>query len=151
MLLYHIPKELLGVLKRNLIKLYNAIPPVKEWPGILYRGMVAFGKGLKDFAVTTVKIIKEAPRAIYETTKFLLKTSWKAIKAIPGLIRSAAQAIWSGIKAVGSWVRDLVLKYPPHLSNTYCLVFSRSFTLSYLQLSISSALLLLGMFSTVSK
>lgn len=96
--------------KRGAIEIYRAIPPIKKWPGIIYRATINFAKGVKDFVVDLAKFIRDIPKALYDGAKYILKRMWEGIKAIPRLIKFAAQATWSGIKAAAFWVKDLFLK-----------------------------------------
>jgi len=126
---YEIPKYLLITLpwailkasKRGIVKLYKAIPPVKEWPRIVKDAIVAMAKGIKQFLIALGKAIKATPRVIYEGAKYWAKQgkqlaikTWRGIKAIPGLVKIGLRKTWSAIKAIASWVKDLLLKYSPH-------------------------------------
>ena len=90
--------------------MYRAIPPVKEWPKIIYRAMINFAESLKDFVLSLAKIIKEAPKATYQASKYLLKRTWEGIRAIPQLVKLGAETLWSWLKTVAFWFRDLFFK-----------------------------------------
>lgn len=119
-LLITLPWETLKATKRGVVRLYKAIPPVKEWPRIIKDAVVAMAKGIKQFLIALGKAIKAAPRVIYEGAKYWAKQgtqlaikTWRGIKAIPGLVKIGLQKTWSAIKVIASWVNDLLLKYLP--------------------------------------
>jgi hypothetical protein len=117
--LYELPKFLLvellwGILqelKCRLIAFYKSIPPMREWPGIIWRGLCTFATGCKEFAIDLAYAIKQLPRWVYETAKQCGLSVWEAIKAIPGAIRNFIELVWTGLKNLGNWVVDLFLRY----------------------------------------
>lgn len=116
-LLITLPKEIFKATKRGLVRLYKSIPPIKEWPRIVKDAVVAMARGIKQFLIALGKAIKAAPRVIYEGAKYWAKQgkqlaikTWRGIKAIPRLVKIGLQKTWSAIRAIASWVKDLLLK-----------------------------------------
>ena len=118
-LLITAPWEILKETKRGIVRMYKAIPPIKEWPRIVKDAVVGMAKGIKKFLIALGRAIKATPKAIYDGGKYLAKQgkklaikTWRGIKALPGLMKIGLQKTWSGIKAIASWVKDLLLRYP---------------------------------------
>ena len=118
-LLYEIPKflvitvpwEILKASKRGIVRLYKAIPPVKEWPGIISRAVVSMLRGIKKFLIAVGKGIKAMPKALYQTGKYIAKQTWKGIKAVPHLVATGLRNTWSGLKVIGVWLKDFFLRF----------------------------------------
>ena len=146
-LIITLPWEILKETKRGIVRMYKAIPPIKEWPRIVKDAVVGMAKGIKKFLIALGRAIKATPKAIYNGGKYLAKQgkklaikTWRGIKALPGLMKIGLQKTWSGIKAIASWVKDLLLKYPPlPPTGAKILVFSPSSIPSSPPSSISSA------------
>jgi hypothetical protein len=136
-LLYEIPRfifidlpwEILKGTKRSIVRLYKAIPPLKEWPGVVSRAMISMAKGIKEFLIAVAKGIRATPKAIYKTGKYLVKRTWKGIKAVPQLIKIGAEKTWSGLKAIGSWIKKLFLRFNRTPPFTYSSIVSFLHTL----------------------
>jgi hypothetical protein len=118
--LFTIPGELAKSLGHGVRRLYKAIPPIKEWPGILWRTIVSIAKGIKEVVVALAKFVRDLPKNVYhggkamwKGTKWLAKKTWRGIKAVPGLLKMGAQKTWSGIKIVANWLGDVLLRYHP--------------------------------------
>jgi hypothetical protein len=115
-LLYEVPKwvfitlpwELLKMGKSEMVRLYRSIPPVKEWPRIAADACVSTLRGIKNFMIELGKVIKATPKAVYNGGKYLVKKIWRGIKAIPDLVTTGALKAWNGIKAVATWLQDLI-------------------------------------------
>ena len=118
-LLYEIPKwllitfplEFMQFAKGELVRLYRAIPPVRQWPGIVADACISTLRGIKNFVIGIGKVIKATPRAVYEGGKYIVKKLLQGIAALPGLVSTGAQKTWNGIKKVASWLQDLVLRF----------------------------------------
>jgi hypothetical protein len=117
--LYEIPKfffatlpwEIIKALKAGAVDLYRAIPPIKEWPGIISRALISMAKTTRNFLIAFAKGIKASPKILYNAGAYIVKKSWKGIKAIPHLVKKGAEKTWSGLKVFGSWIRDLLLRF----------------------------------------
>jgi hypothetical protein len=117
-LIITLPWEILKETKRGIVRLYKSIPPIRAWPRIVKDAVVAAAKGIKKFLIALGNAIKATPRAIYDGGKYLAKKgknlaikTWKGIKALPGLMKIGLQKTWAAIKAIASWVKDLLLEY----------------------------------------
>ena len=118
-LLYEIPRflfidgpwELIKATSREAIRLYRAIPPVSEWPDIISRAVISMAKGIGRFLVALGKALKAIPKATYDTGKYIVKRTWKGIKAIPHLVKIGAEKLWSGVKIIGTWLKDLFSRF----------------------------------------
>jgi hypothetical protein len=106
----HFPYYLLKELGKETIRMVEGIPPLRTWPGILKRAVMATANGLKKFVIGLGKVIKATPEAVYEVVKYSVKQFWKGMKAVPDLIRTGAKKTWNGIKAVGSWLENLFMR-----------------------------------------
>ena len=137
-----VPWEIFKASKRGIVRLYKAIPPLKEWPGIISRAVVSMLRGIKHFLIAVGKGIKATPRALYETGQYIVKRTWKGIKALPHLAASAIRNTWAGLKIIGIWLKDFFLRYFL-FATVLMIVLYLSFTLLYPRLWISSAQLLL--------
>jgi len=118
-LLYEIPRflfidgawEIIKATSRGAVRLYDAIPPVKEWPGIISRAIISMVKGIGRFLVALGKGIVATPKVIYKTGKYIVKHTWKGIKAIPRLVKVGAEKAWSGVKIIATWLKDFFLRF----------------------------------------
>jgi hypothetical protein len=104
--LYTLPKEILKALRKGIIKMAKAVPPITQWPGILKRALIAVAKGLKAFGIAVGKGVKATPKALYKAGKYVGKQTWKGIKAVPGLVKKGAKKTWNGIKAIPGLVKS---------------------------------------------
>jgi hypothetical protein len=136
-LVYFLPKEFIKWTGRGIVRIYRAIPPLKEWPEIVKRAIVSFAKGCKDFVLALGKAIKATPKALFRFCKRSGKKIWSGIKAVPGLVKRGVEKTWNGIKAVGIWIGELFMRF--HSIQCANAVFSRSFILSSPPLSTFSA------------
>lgn len=134
-LLVDCPREILKASMRGIVRLYKAIPPLKEWPSIVSRAMISMAQGIKEFLIAVAKGIKATPKAIYKTGKYLTQQTWKGIKAVPGLLKAGAQKTWSGLKIIGSWFKELFLRFPRSIISKFC---TYSSILSFLHTLISA-------------
>jgi hypothetical protein len=110
-LFFEVPWEILKASKRGIVKLYRAIPPLKEWPDIVSRAMVSMAKGIKTFFIELAKGLKATPKVVYKEGKYLVKRTWKGIKAIPRLVKIGAEKTWSGLKLLGTWIKELLMRF----------------------------------------
>ena len=109
--LYEIPWEILKGMKRGVIKLYRSIPPISEWARVISLAIIDFGRGIRSFLTELVKVIKATPKALYRTGKYIVNKAWKGIKAIPLLVKRGCNKIWSALKIIGSWIKDLFFRF----------------------------------------
>jgi hypothetical protein len=108
--LFDAPREILRASGRALRRLYNSIPPISEWGGVIARAVKSILRGIKDFIVGTAKVIAKTPKALYKCGKYIVKQTWKGIKALPELVKIGAQKTWAGLKAFGRWLQDFLLR-----------------------------------------
>jgi len=97
--------------KGELVRLYRAIPPIRQWPGIIADACISTLQGLKKFVIGVGKVIKATPRAVYEGGRYVVKKFWQGIKALPGLVATGAKKTWNGMKKVAGWLQDIVLRF----------------------------------------
>jgi hypothetical protein len=118
-LLYEIPRflfiyapwEIIKATSRGAVRLYRAIPPVKEWPDIIFRAVISIAKGIGRFLVALGKVLKAIPKATYETGKYIVEQIWKGIKAIPHIVKIGAEKLWSAIKVTATWLKDFFVRF----------------------------------------
>jgi len=109
-LLVTLPWDILKASGRGLMRLYRGIPPISEWGGIIARAVKSLLRGIKDFLVSTAKAIANAPKAMYKCSKYIVKQTWKGIKALPELIKIGARKTCAGLKVFGRWLQEFLLR-----------------------------------------
>ena len=109
-LLVTLPVDILRASGRGLMRLYRSIPPISEWAGIIARAVKSLLRGIKDFLVGTAKVIANAPKVMYKSGKYIVKRTWKGIKALPELIKIGARKTWEGLKVFGRWLQEFLLR-----------------------------------------
>lgn len=111
--LIKLPWELVKWGKCEMVQLYRAIPPIRQWPRIVADACISTLRGIKKFVIELGKVIKATPKAVYHGGKYIVKKAWQGIKAIPDLAATSARKTWNGIKAAAAWLQDLMLGYTP--------------------------------------
>ena len=105
-----LPWDILKASGCELTRLYRNIPPISEWGGIIARAVKSLLRGIKDFLVGTAKVIANTPKAMYKAGKYIVKRTWKGIRALPGLIKIGARKTWEGLKVFGRWLQEFLLR-----------------------------------------
>jgi hypothetical protein len=116
-LVYYLPKYLIQESGKGLMRMYRAIPPIKQWPKILGQAIISIAKGIRDVVIDIVDIIKATPKALYRSGKYLAKKFWSGIKAVPSLVKQAAKMVGRGLKRLGLWIANLFTKYSQESSS----------------------------------